>query len=163
MAWDRGQLCYGCNTTVIFMMKRTIYFLMTSNNQEVLSYRINAFNLCCWNYPFHWKLWCRQAEDGIPTFINSYFQIGHMMSCGCVLYVCLYSVKTDKLKRRALFDSSVLKSTLYTPVMTMLLMWNCVRGTIVMSLWYATSLHYKIKTSKQTNFFPVFFNFMFLE
>lgn len=74
------------------------------------------------------------------------------MSCGCILYVCLCSVKTDKLKRRALFDSSVLKSTLYTPVMTMLLMWNCVRGTIVMSLWYATSLHYKIKTSIQSFF-----------
>lgn len=34
----------------------------------------------------------------------------------------------------------------------MLLMWNCVRGTIVMSLWYATSLHYKIKTSIQSFF-----------
>lgn len=91
MAWDRGQLCYGCNTTVIFMMKRTIYFLMTSNNQEVLSDRITTFNLCCWNFPSHWKLWCRQAEDGIPIFIivifrsDTWCHVDAFFMCACAL------------------------------------------------------------------------------
>lgn len=83
----RRQLCYGCNTTVIFMMKRIIYFLMTSNNQEVLPLtEFTAFILCHWNGPSRRKLWCRQAEARRQRsdFYYRYFPIRHVMSCGCV-------------------------------------------------------------------------------
>lgn len=51
-AWgERGWLCYGCNTTVICVMKRIIYFLMTTNNQEVgtcsVSGRITVYWVKC--------------------------------------------------------------------------------------------------------------------
>lgn len=89
MLWPETewQVCYGCNTTVVFTMKRTIYFLTTSSNQEVPPpTESTAFVLCHWNCPSRRKLWRRRAgaRRRRSDFYYRYFPIRRVMSCGCV-------------------------------------------------------------------------------
>lgn len=94
MAWDGGQLCFGCNTTVIFMMKRIIYFLMTSNKQEVLSQTESLHSLCVvWIVlpTENCDVDMQKHEDSITIFILEIFRSDTWCCVDVlkILYVCL--------------------------------------------------------------------------
>lgn len=92
-AWGGGGwLCYGCNTTVIYVMKRFIYFLITTNNQEVQRSFCLRQNPCIRSFCSVLsmrKLWCsphkQKHEVSIMIYMSNIlrFKTHHLILNGC--------------------------------------------------------------------------------